>query len=259
MRYAIRLMGRRVSFTRLAPNLIRGDGLVDVRKPKNEMNVTGPIWMLLTAELPHPATFRTRHQRKEQWHSGDCSMLIPRGSILDMQFLPARYAYRIYVGTSPLPESAPKQGMMATSIPAGPMHSLDEVLNFIGAQEWNIPIESIQETSSIARRTKEILDKEHLTIFLSVSSIAKRLNASREVVSRYFRKAYGLSPQKYLLQVRISAALKNRFFHDLPAVETGQKAGFRHTSQFFRHFRRLTGSSPSACHTSDQEPIPQKF
>jgi AraC-like DNA-binding protein len=63
--------------------------------------------------------------------------------------------------------------------------------------------------------------------------------------ARAFKQTVGLPPHGYVLQRRIEHAQKMLRNTDLPMSEIALSAGFSDQSHLARHFRRMTGMSPS--------------
>ena len=70
---------------------------------------------------------------------------------------------------------------------------------------------------------------------------------SRSVTSfrRCFERATGKSPFEYLYEVRIKAAVNLLKGSDMPVAEIAGRVGYPTLSSFNRHFRRITGRTPS--------------
>ncbi|MEZ4749196.1 MAG: AraC family transcriptional regulator [Bdellovibrionota bacterium] len=136
--------------------------------------------------------------------------------------------------------------------PKGPILCEQDIFDFCERRPDLELIENIQTPSAVARRAKEIMDAEYADPTLTIGKIATRLKLSRSVMSRYFARAYATSPQNYLLRLRVSVAISNRFMSGESVLKTSAKVGFRASSQFFRHFRTYVGTSPSDCRSPDQ-------
>jgi len=64
--------------------------------------------------------------------------------------------------------------------------------------------------------------------------------------SRTFKESVGMSPHRYILQCRIERAQHMLRNTQRPLSEIAQLAGFFDQSHLSKHFRRMTGMSPSA-------------
>jgi AraC family transcriptional regulator len=83
---------------------------------------------------------------------------------------------------------------------------------------------------------------------LSVPELARRANLSVDHFARSFEKATGLTPHRYLLQVRLShaRALMTRPWRPLSLAEIAVTCGFADQAHFGRHFRCFFGMTPTA-------------
>lgn len=81
---------------------------------------------------------------------------------------------------------------------------------------------------------------------LSLPSVAAQLDISYEYFRHCFAARYGMSPAKYLLSARISAAEKLLSGGDESCTMIAGRCGFSDSSQFAMLFRRETGMTPSA-------------
>ena len=96
----------------------------------------------------------------------------------------------------------------------------------------------------IKRRISEYIDS-HLGENISLDSMAELAGLSVYHFSRAFRQSTGLAPHGYLLQRRIEHAAHLLSRTELPLSEIALAVGFSDHSHFARHFRRLTGTTPS--------------
>lgn len=88
---------------------------------------------------------------------------------------------------------------------------------------------------------------------LSLPSVAAQLNISYEYFRHCFAARYGVSPAKYLLSARISAAEKLLSGSDESCTGIAERCGFSDSSQFAMLFRRETGMSPTGYRKKHRE------
>ncbi len=81
---------------------------------------------------------------------------------------------------------------------------------------------------------------------LSLSDIAAAVHLSPFHLSRIFKKATGVSPHQYLLQVRVNSArsLLAAGAGDRSLAEVAAAVGFADQSHLTRHFKRILGVTP---------------
>jgi AraC-like DNA-binding protein len=80
---------------------------------------------------------------------------------------------------------------------------------------------------------------------ISLEALAEMAGLSTHHFARAFKQTVGLPPHGYVLQRRIEHAQKMLRNTDLPMSEIALSAGFSDQSHLARHFRRITGMSPS--------------
>ena len=88
---------------------------------------------------------------------------------------------------------------------------------------------------------------------LSLPSVAAQLNISYEYFRHCFAARYGVSPAKYLLSARISAAEKLLSGSDESCTGIAERCGFSDSSQFAMLFRRETGMTPTGYRKKHRE------
>lgn len=85
----------------------------------------------------------------------------------------------------------------------------------------------------------------HYNEDISVAEAAARSHYSQRHFIRLFTSVYGVTPQKYLLNVRLRHACALLRDSSLSVTETALRCGFSDSNYFSRIFRKYTGSSPS--------------
>ena len=80
---------------------------------------------------------------------------------------------------------------------------------------------------------------------LTMASLAARLGLSVSQFARRFRKRFGTTPLKYLIEVRITAACELLTTGEMPIARIAAATGFYDQSHFTNQFQRLKGMSPS--------------
>ena len=99
------------------------------------------------------------------------------------------------------------------------------------------------EVAAIQRAMKLIQARypEHL----SLDAIIAESGLPRYRFLRLFKRETGLSPHEFLIRCRIEKA-KECLSQGKPLIETAIETGFFDQSHFYRHFKRVTGQSPSS-------------
>ncbi|MBB6634315.1 AraC family transcriptional regulator [Cohnella thailandensis] len=101
-----------------------------------------------------------------------------------------------------------------------------------------------QEAASDALRTAVRFIHDHYQDRLVVSNIARAAGYSPQHFHRLFVRHYGVSPNQYLLQLRMRRSIQ--LFREQPGItveQTAQRLGME-TSYFIRLFKRFYGKTP---------------
>lgn len=80
---------------------------------------------------------------------------------------------------------------------------------------------------------------------IAISEVIERSHYSQRHFIRLFSAAYGMSPQRYLLDVRLRHAGTMLRDSRLPVTEVAASCGFSDPNYFSRVFRKYSGISPS--------------
>jgi len=89
------------------------------------------------------------------------------------------------------------------------------------------------------------LDK-HVTL----AELARLLQMDVFSLTRWFKKAFGVPPHKFIMRARIGRAQEMLKRNDVPLVDVALRCGFCSQSHFATAFRRDVGVSPSAFRAS---------
>ncbi len=92
---------------------------------------------------------------------------------------------------------------------------------------------------------KQYLD-EHLQQNVSLSDIEPMINLNRYSIIRYFKQAFGVTPMRYLLDVRLNEACFYLETSDTSIRQIAELCGFNSANYFSQMFERHKGISPSA-------------
>lgn len=94
-------------------------------------------------------------------------------------------------------------------------------------------------------RAKEIIEKRFCEPLFSIDSLADEIGVSTAYLRRVFRSAYGISPIKYLKDMRIKMAMHLLLTESFSVVKVGELCGYSSTSYFIQDFHKLAGESPA--------------
>lgn len=80
---------------------------------------------------------------------------------------------------------------------------------------------------------------------LTMAELSAKLGLSVSQFGRQFKRRFGTTPLKYLIQVRIKSACELLTTTDLPISRIALETGFYDQSHFTHQFQRLKGMTPS--------------
>jgi AraC-like DNA-binding protein len=104
---------------------------------------------------------------------------------------------------------------------------------------------------ALTRHICEYIDS-HLDEKIGLAALAAMAGLSVHHFARAFRQSVGMPPHNYLLHRRIETAQQMLRDTELPLSEIALTVGFSDHSHLARHFRKLTGMSPSAARWSQR-------
>jgi AraC-like DNA-binding protein len=95
-----------------------------------------------------------------------------------------------------------------------------------------------------ARRAAEMI-REKLDGTIRLAEMARECGLSVSHFTRAFRKSFGLSPYRWLLERRIDRAKALLVTSDVPIADIAIQSGFSDQAAFSRAFARVVGDSPA--------------
>lgn len=102
----------------------------------------------------------------------------------------------------------------------------------------------------LVRRAMMIIHEEHIEA-LTVPGLLSRLgNMSQRLLELRFKESLGSSPYHQILNARVERAQRLLRSTALSLEEIAHQSGFYDASQFCRHFRKLSGQTPSHYRTT---------
>jgi AraC-like DNA-binding protein len=119
--------------------------------------------------------------------------------------------------------------------------------NFLNSIQNFQTVESNPKASLISVKAKRLID-ENYQIYPSIARIAGRLKVTHAHLTRQFKHDYGMSPNKYLHQLRIADAAF-RLSQGEEIIDVSGEVGYNDLSRFYKQFRQNTRNSPKNCQT----------
>lgn len=125
----------------------------------------------------------------------------------------------------------------------GKMYTLlYKLLSLSMNQESTTPVSSQQKLALQA--ALEFLEYHYMDK-LTLEDISKKVNLSRIYFRNLFTKAYGVSPQRHILNKRIAAAKELLLIPSLSMADIAEKVGFDSQTYFNTVFKKEVGMTPN--------------
>lgn len=104
-------------------------------------------------------------------------------------------------------------------------------------------VSPIQKVLDPIKDALRYIDENHAEK-IYIQDIAQKLAISEDYFYKLFKRATGVTPARYIQQVRINHA-KNALIHSTKSIsDIGASVGFDSTSYFIKQFHQVTGTTP---------------
>ncbi len=105
---------------------------------------------------------------------------------------------------------------------------------------------------NIVQHAIEYMEKHYVNSSLDMTSVAEHVSLSYGRFSHVFKKETGLSFPNYLMRLRVKKAIMLLSDASIKVYEIAQMVGFKHSQQFSRDFKKITGVYPSDYRTNKE-------
>ena len=105
------------------------------------------------------------------------------------------------------------------------------------------------ETASDIEQIRLYIDC-NITENIKLSDIAQNFSFSQEHIIRIFKKNYGITPHRYILESKIRLAMIMLKMTDMRIYEIAEKLSFSDSHHFSTQFKKLMGYKPSLYRSS---------
>ena len=127
----------------------------------------------------------------------------------------------------------------------------------------SLAIESYEKSSQVDRHKVELTTDEYVDYavkyirsnyaHIRISDVAKYIGINRTYFSSVFKKKMLMSPQEYLMQVRMGRARELLLHTDLPIYTVAQEVGYEDQLAFSKVFKKKYGLSPEQSRKKNDE------
>lgn len=105
------------------------------------------------------------------------------------------------------------------------------------------PVLVKDDQNSLVKQIEQYMKQNYMKD-IHVSEIAGAFNISRNYLFRIFKKYYGVSLKRYILNIRLEEAKRMLLSTDLPIVQISEMLGFKTYSTFFKLFKTNFNCTP---------------
>ena len=208
-----------------------------------QIDVFGLCWAFSTATIPPGMVWFERHGNLIPV-VGNIAVFVPPFSVMKWHLSPGPFRYEsIFFAVEP-PPFLPKEPVIFAVEDTRCPTTLAQVLAMIGRAEHLIPIGKEEVPCSIARKTRTMIEQTYAED-VSFAEIAQRLNLSHAVMTRNFRRCYGLPPVVFRNKIRVMDAQRLMLVNQLPVAMAAEAVGFADLRQFNRAFKKESNTTPS--------------
>lgn len=235
------------AFKLLEKDLLYMHREIRCEKEFSSIDVFGACWSFTIGKVDRDLTFAKRHGKYvEVSSSAGLAVFLPPFSVVDWHVKPGNIQFYTYFSTRLLPVELPKEPVIFKSdadfTEPKNVNDIFEIMQNPTSKFISIGRE--EQVSAIARKTKELIDKTY-SEEISISEIAVQINCSHEVMSRAFKRCYGISPVDYRKKLRVTDSLRLMLINNYSVTEAALNVGFNDAAQFQKQFKTLQRLTPS--------------
>lgn len=231
---------RRVA--RLPTGLVRIDQEMHGASRGTGLDVTGPYWVLAFVRI-HAGQLAYLHGSQPVQPPGSrFAVFFPPYSIVECTLDRVHARSFAVAGRQPAACSLPDHPIAFRTSRRLP-RSVQEAAAILREAHSMMPIGREHGARPISARVKAIIDASYADL-PPLAALAARLRTSPAVLSRYFKRDYGLPPTRYRHAIRVMDAMM-RLIGGASVCDVSGRVGFGELSQLYQQFRPLALAPPA--------------
>jgi AraC-like DNA-binding protein len=149
-----------------------------------------------------------------------------------------------YFSTGALPGAAPTSPVVFDLERLSAPRSIEEISDLLGAARGQRALDLELQPSAVARRAKALIDQHYLD-GRKIAELGRELRVSHAVLSRYFRKNYGMTPLQYRNNLRVTDSWLLLLTRHPSITTVAHEVGFQDKSRFNQQFKKYLKVTPS--------------
>lgn len=210
---------------------------------KNDKRIIaiGRSWLVLFGYVERN-TFEICSRRTIVPVEGFVGVVLPPGSIIELNILPSDQEWHGFISLNTYPEEFPPEAVLFNWNNTVP-ENFNQLLQVISEGTKFTNIEKVEVVSAVAYKVKDYILKNYNHKF-SIIEISRMYNYSHPVMTRQFKKCFGLNPVEYRNMIRIFDSIPNMIQEDLTVTKAAHMSGFSDMSSFYRQFKKYARLSP---------------
>jgi AraC-like DNA-binding protein len=233
----------RASYERLGPGLVEMQRTIE-RPDVGVDREAYPVWTIAFGTRIDGPVYLARPGTRVQVRTGS-AVFVPPFRIVEWQVGPGRIDYIAYLSRSALPADMPGEPILFPVDRFVRPRTEADLFALVRARRSETPVSAEEPPSALARRVKDALDRS-FPADVRLGDLAASLRCAHPVLTRYFRRAYGLSPAKYCSMLRLFEAQMQLLLGGTTVHDVAAGVGFGDVSQFNKQFKALMRATPSA-------------
>lgn len=129
----------------------------------------------------------------------------------------------------------------------------------------SLAIESHEKTVQVSTRNRDISVEDYINLAISyinenysnakISELAKFIGINRNYFASIFKQKMCISPQEYLMEIRMGKATEMLMETDFPIGKVSRSVGYENQMTFSKMFKKKYGVSPEAYRAENKERV----
>lgn len=218
-----------------------------VTKPTTGWDTSGPFWTYGLIRVERGKMAYLRGTGEVAPPSQNFALFLPPYCLTEVRLQKGRVRTQSFTSKEKLPGNIPAQPVIFRPRVHRCPESLSEVVRLLrGGRDFRT-VSRENSPPPFAEKIKDAIDSSY-TIDRPLSQLAKRLNTTPSLLSRSFKRTYGLPPVRYRHSLRVLDAMM-RLLEGQEIVHVCHEVGFSDLSRFYKLFGEIVCAPPARYRT----------